>query len=107
MGKFVDLTGQRFGRLVVVSRKPNNEWRNSMWLCKCDCGKTTITSDRIDNNGNYSPENCRWTTKKEQARNRRTTVNNRLITYNGETHTVFEWLKLLGIRSIHYEGKED
>jgi hypothetical protein len=37
MGKFVDLTGQKFGRLTVIKRAENNKWRDSQWLCKCDC----------------------------------------------------------------------
>lgn len=37
MGKFVDLTGQRFGRLTVIKRAPN-KGRRTVWLCECDCG---------------------------------------------------------------------
>ena len=37
MGKLIDLTGQRFGRLTVIDRAPNNG-RRTMWLCRCDCG---------------------------------------------------------------------
>jgi hypothetical protein len=42
MGKFQDLTGQRFGRLLVVKRAKNNKHGNAMWLCLCDCGNKTI-----------------------------------------------------------------
>ena len=45
--------------------------------------------DRIDNNGNYEPQNVRWATRREQQRNKR---NNRLITYNGETKCLSEWV---------------
>ena len=38
MGKFVDLTGQKFGRLTVIRREDNPQKRGVMWLCKCDCG---------------------------------------------------------------------
>lgn len=51
--------------------------------------------DRIDVNGDYCPENCRWATKKEQARNCRNSV---YITCNGETKTLAEWEEITGIR---------
>lgn len=38
MGKFIDLTGQRFGRLVVVNRIENNKYGETRWHCRCDCG---------------------------------------------------------------------
>ena len=42
MGKFQDLTGQRFGRLLVVKRNENNKNGDAMWLCLCDCGNKII-----------------------------------------------------------------
>ena len=39
MRRLIDLTGQRFGRLTVVSRAENDRHRNSRWICVCDCGK--------------------------------------------------------------------
>lgn len=180
MPSLIDLTGETFGCLTVVSRSPVNVNRKPAWVCLCACGqkhvvrgsdlhqgKTTNcgctryrnvtkhgasstrtpeyrtwmsmkqrcnnphatsyqryggrgirvcerwqnsfsafledmgarpslshTLDRKDNDGDYSPNNCYWASKKHQSRNR---ANNRLITHNGETHCLTEWAEVLGI----------
>lgn len=52
------------------------------------------TLDRIDVNGNYRPENCRWADAKTQANNKR---NNRLVEYQGQTRTLAQWCENFGI----------
>lgn len=44
MSKLIDLTGQRFGRLMVIGRAKNNKEGKPCWICYCDCGNTTIVS---------------------------------------------------------------
>lgn len=50
--------------------------------------------DRIDNNGDYTPKNCRWATNSEQILNSNKA---RFITFNNETHNIGEWAKITGI----------
>lgn len=81
------------GRGITVCSR----WRESFENFYADMGKRPPAHqlDRIDNNGPYSPDNCRWATLKMQANNRRT---NHRITYNGKTQNIGEWAKELGLK---------
>lgn len=180
--KPIELTGQRFGRLIVLDRAENDRFGKARWRCQCDCGKETTTRSntllkgetlscgclfqekralgskrshgqsktalysvwsvakgrcenptdknyryyggrgitmcdrwrrsftdfqadmgprpegytlgRINNDGPYAPENCRWETYKQQARNTRRTF---LVSHEGTTQTIGAWAEQLGI----------
>ena len=53
-----------------------------------------LTLDRIDNDGNYCLDNCRWVDRYTQMSNTRKT---RRITYNGETHSISEWARKFNV----------
>lgn len=57
--------------------------------------KSDLTLERINVNGNYEPNNCKWIPMIEQAKNKR---NSRLITYNGITDTIQGWTKRLNFK---------
>ena len=75
-----------------------DEWTNSFDTFLFDMGTRPSPKhsiDRIDNNKGYYKENCKWSTKIEQGRNKRNNVN---IFYLGETKCLSEWAEILGLR---------
>lgn len=83
------------GRGITVC----DEWRNSFetfyeWAM-ANGYADHLTIDRIDNNGNYCPKNCRWATAKEQGNNRNDCV---FVEINGETKTLTQWATESGVK---------
>lgn len=81
------------GRGIVVC----DEWHEyipfARWA-KLNGYTDSLTLDRIDNNGNYDPDNCRWVTMLEQQNNKRV---NRHAEYNGKEYTVAQLARMAGI----------
>jgi hypothetical protein len=82
------------GRGIKVCEEWHNYLKFKEWALQ-NGFEENLEIDRIDSNGNYEPNNCRWSTEKEQQRNRR---NNISLTCNGETHILIEWSEILGIK---------
>lgn len=81
------------GRGITVC----DRWRASFANFYVDLGPKPTPKhslDRIDNNGPYSPENCRWATWKTQRINQRRTT---LVEWNGRTQTLKDWAREIGI----------
>lgn len=58
MPKILKLEGQRFGRLLVLSRAGKNKWGLFTWLCRCDCGKERVTTSASLTKGDCKSCGC-------------------------------------------------
>ena len=105
-------------RIWVAMKKrcsnPNSQdyqWYGARGITVCDRWKNSFQAffedmvmppegmslDRIDNDGPYSPDNCRWATPKQQAANQRPRINTLYITVGTRTLSAPEWAKETGI----------
>ena len=83
-----------------------NDWKNDFisfynWAI-ANGYREDLTIDRINNNGNYEPANCRWISVKTQHRNTRRNV---FLVYNNEKRCVSEWAEMLGISKETLYGR--
>ena len=92
------------GRGITICDRWKNSFQN--FLADMRSRPTAKHSlDRIDNDGDYSAENCRWATRVEQANNKST---NRLITIGCVTLTIAQWTKEMGFSErVIYNRLED
>lgn len=89
------------GRGILVCE----EWASSFESFLADVGlrpSAAHSIDRIDNNGNYEPGNCRWATKREQQRNRRNTV---MAFFRGKSLPLSEWCDRCGLSRFLVDGR--
>lgn len=82
------------GRGITICQ----EWRESFTCFLRDMGfrpGPMFTIERIDNNGNYEPGNCKWIPKAQQSSNRRT---NHILIFRGESKPIWQWAAELAIK---------
>lgn len=88
------------GRGIIVC----DRWKNDFAAFVSDMGECPPKHqiDRIDNNGNYEPSNCRWATRSENNRNTR---QNRKITINGITKILCEWEEIAPVGALAFRAR--
>jgi hypothetical protein len=83
------------GRGITMCEAWKNDYKAfRTWALENGYGNE-LSLDRIDNSGNYDPTNCRWADNFTQSRNKR---NNVLLTFNGKTMVVNDWVKETGLQ---------
>lgn len=89
---------QRYANYGGRGIKVCKEWESSFEAFLKDMGRCPSPNhsiDRIDNNGNYEPGNCRWATRRTQANNKSDTA---YFTFNGVRDSVGNWSEKTGIK---------
>lgn len=85
------------GRGITVCEEWNDYANFKAWALSSGYAEN-LTLERNNNNGDYSPANCRWATSKEQANNR---CSNRILEINGIAHNIQGWCEITGLpRSV-------
>ena len=92
----------RYGGRGITVCEEWNIFENFMEWAKNNGYKKDLTIERKNNDGNYEPNNCTWATKLEQGKNQSQNVH---IEFNGETHILEEWSRILGIPSYILRGR--
>jgi len=82
------------GREITVCERWLGEDGFANFLSDMGERPADMTLDRLDNNGDYTPDNCRWATYLEQNNNTRF---NKLLNFSDENHTLAEWGRKLGV----------
>ena len=97
------VNGPKYKTYGARGIKMCDRWKHSFENFLADMGnrpdphpaKGAYSIERIDNDGDYCPDNCKWATIDEQANNTRA---NRFITHKGETLTLMQWSRRTGVR---------
>lgn len=83
------------GRGITICDEWKNDFQSFYYWAINNGYSKELSIDRIDVNGNYSPSNCRWATKKEQANNKRSNI---IIEFEGKNYTIAELSQITGIK---------
>lgn len=82
------------GRGILICDEWKNDFKAFYDWAMANGYQDDLTIDRIDNNGNYEPLNCRWVSQKVQQNNK---SNSYFIEYNGKSLTLSQWAELYGL----------
>jgi hypothetical protein len=96
MQRCYDENSHEFKNYGARGIKVCERWKESFWNYAEDLGLPPFPSasiDRVVNDGDYCPENCRWVSNKEQSTNRRTT---KILEFNGKKMCIADWERKLG-----------
>ena len=82
------------GRGISICAEWKNDFKAFYDWAVSNGYQNGLTIDRIDNGGNYEPNNCRWVTRITQQNNTR---RNKIFEYKGIKHSIKEWSRILGV----------